>query len=129
MTEASVAQEQPARHERQRIGQPAQDAELARHVVGAGGQLAQWRAAQHRGLAIELDQVIEVRQSAGELPWRRLVIETPAMCSQMRAHGAPVEWHTLLGRAHISRALFHPASRQVIQREVESQPVLRQPNG
>ena len=75
MTLASAAQEQPARHERQRIGQPAQDAELARHVVGAGWKLAERRSAQHGRPAVEMDQVVEVRQAAGELPRRRIVVE------------------------------------------------------
>ena len=39
---------QAAGDERQRVGQARQDAELPRHVVGAGGQLSHRRAAQHR---------------------------------------------------------------------------------
>ena len=74
------AQEQPARHERQRIGQPAQDAELARHVVGAGGKFAERRPAQHGRPAVEMDQVVQVRQSAGELPRRRIAVESQAVC-------------------------------------------------
>ena len=35
-----LAQQQAARHETQRVGQPAQDAVLARHVVRAGRQFA-----------------------------------------------------------------------------------------
>ena len=42
-----VAQDQAAGDERQRIRQARQDAELARHVVGAGRQFPHRRAAQH----------------------------------------------------------------------------------
>ena len=70
-----IAQMQAARHERQRVRQARQDAVLARHVVGAGGQLAHRRAAQHGGFAVQVNQIIEVREPAGELPRRRIVVQ------------------------------------------------------
>ena len=97
------AQEQPARHERQRIRQAAQDAELARHVVGAGRQLAERRAAQHGRPAVEMDQIIQVGEPAGELARRRIMVEPQPVCGEVGAHGIPVERHALLRRAHVRR--------------------------
>ena len=107
MTDGIVAQEQAARHERQRIGQARQDAEFARHVVSAGRQFTHRRTAQHRRLAVEMDQVVEVRQPAGELARRRIAIQPQPMRRQMRRQRIPIQRHALPGRAYVSGGLLH----------------------
>ena len=84
-----IAQMQPARDERQRVRQPRQNAELARHVVGPGGQFPHRRPAQHGRLAIEVNEVVEVGQPPGELPRRRLRVQPMAMRGEMRAAPPP----------------------------------------
>ena len=98
-----VAQQHAARHERQGVGQARQDTVLARHVVAAGRQVAHWRAAQHIRLSPEMDEVIEVGESAGELARRRIGVERQAARGEERAHGVPGERDALLGRTQIGR--------------------------
>ena len=86
-----VAQMQPARDERQRVRQARQDAELARHVVGAGGQFPHRRAAQHGGFAVQVDQIVQVGQAAGELARRRVGVQAMAVRRQIGADRIPVQ--------------------------------------
>ena len=92
-----VAQVQAAGDERQRVRQARQDTELARHVVSAGGELAHRRPAQHGGLAVEVDQVVQVGQAAGELARRGVFVQMMAVCRQIEADRAPVQGNALGG--------------------------------
>ena len=94
-----VAQVKAAWDKRQRIRQARQDTVLARHVVSAGGQLAHWRAAQHGGFAVEVNEIIQVGQPAGELARRRVIVQPHPMAREVSAHGRPVQFDAVLWRA------------------------------
>ena len=83
--------------ERQRVRQAGEDTEFARHIEGAGGQVPHRRAAQDGRLAIEVDQVVQVRQPAGELARRRFGIQVMAVRGQVGVDGTPVEGNALGG--------------------------------
>ena len=87
----------PRGDERQRVRQARQDAEFACHVVGAGRQLPHRRSAQHGRLAVDVDQVVQVGQPAGELARRRVGVQAVTMTGQVDADRVPVQENTLGG--------------------------------
>ena len=80
---------QGARHQRKGAAETRQHAMLARHVVAAGRQRPGRWAAQHSGLAVEDDQVVEIAEAAGELARRRRGREVMAVRAEMRRQAFP----------------------------------------
>ncbi len=69
------------------VGEPSveliENAELAAHVMGRLGLVAEWRATQHQVQAGVLQQVGQVRRAAGELGNLRCSVQSRDMCLEV----------------------------------------------
>ena len=115
-----VAEMQTPRNEWQSVRQPGQDAMLARHVVGTGRQFTHRRAAQYSGPAVQINQIIEVREPAGELARRRIGVQAHPLPGQVRAHRRPVQPDTVLWSAK-AVLLWHVSSYRLASSPGRSQ--------
>src|SRR5262249_40532003 len=69
------------------------------------------RPPQDRGAAVQMDQVIQVRQPAGELARRRIIVEAQAVAGEIGAHRIPVERNAALGGTNLGRLVHSRPSR------------------
>ena len=90
--------------QRKVIGQAAQDAELAGHVVRALTGGAVGRPPEHGGNAVDRHQVIEVGEATGELACGRALVEAPPPRRQPARDPGPV-----LGD-HVTGLAEHPGA-------------------